>query len=506
MTNIWFRNAKNCLDVCAEEGVNRLTWTRQQLMRHKIDGILITRQFYMSSSVRPTIFIIGIQGSSEYGIFDRFDKPRAVYPTWSGKNDDIEELYMMIEEPWGENERKCSDLSVPSSLRPVLGQKHRVVIHDSPSSVSGIGQEFWLRMSQIQEEYPDVDLFVNGTKSYATLFGLRFKDGDYGLCDRGDANQHMILPNGMTVQLERKEYHKLDQWADWIKLLGFNPKELITNQKERYRFRVRSAKWASKYWADNYRFHSGHHNIAPDYEAEEAKFRPEQSRIVLTRRKFTLIEADKFLCNRCRIAPGCKLYRTDSICGLGDSKVSDLEKFFQSRNAGLIVDGLARITQLQARRLESSMELEAGSGEVDPEVTKQMNALFANGVKLAKLVDPALNGGPKVQVNVGVNGNAAVQVQSANPKQIMADIVNALEMQGIPREKITPAMVEGVLKSMAGGNDQRTAIEGAKVYEEKQNMITAGKTAKGAREFLRQLEGRIVEPSPVVVDPFSEEF
>lgn len=502
MTTLWFRNARSCLDVCAEEAVTRLTWTRQQLMRYKQDGILLVRQFYMASSVRPTILVIGIQGSSEYNMLGRYDKPDAVYPSWAGKHDDIEELYQYIEEPWGENERKCSDLTIPASLRPVLGQPHKVVIHNGPTVVSGAGKEFWLRISQIQEEYPNVELFVNGATGFSAIFGLRFKEADFGLCDLGDVNQYLILPNGMSIALNRDGHRRLEQWEDWVKVLGFDMKTILNDQKERYRFRIRSARWAAKYWSENYRFHSKQKNVVPDYSEPDATFKPKQERLVLASRKFTLKDANRVLCSRCEIAPGCKLFRQDSICGLGDSQVSDLEKFFQSRNAGLIVDGLARLTQLQARRLEQSMQAEAQQDEVNPEVTKQISSLFANGVKLAKLVDPELNGGPRVQVNVGVNGNSSVQVQQANPKQIMSNIVSALELQGIPREKITPAMVEGVLKAMAEDGDQRKAIEGSAEYARREEMKAAGASTTSAKAFLEQMQMPIPVPVSVIdVEP-----
>jgi hypothetical protein len=500
MTELWFRNTRSCLDVCAEEGVNRLTWTRQQLMRYKQDGILLVRQFYMSTSVRPKILIIGIQGSSEYSVMSRYDEPLAVYPTWSGKNDSFDELYELAESPWGQNESMCSDQQIPSSLRPVLGQKHRIVIHDNPSSVSGVGKDFWIRLSQVQEEYPDCEFFVNGVKSFGALFGLKFKAGDYGLSDLGDTNQHIILPNGMTVKLNEGELRKLVQWNDWVRVLGFDIKTIVEDQKERYRFRIRAARWAAKYWAENYRFHTTGKNVAPDYEASDQAYKPRQGRLVLTTRKFTLADADKLLCSRCRIAPGCKLFRQDSVCGLKESKVGDLEKFFQTRNAGLIVDGLAKLTRLQAERLEHSMEAETISGEVSPEVTKQINSLFANGSKLAQLVDPELRGGPRVQVNVGVNGSAAVQVQNANPKQIMSDIVSALELQGIAREAITPEMIEGVLKGMSEGGDKQKAIEGSVEYARREEMKKAGASTHSAVAFLKNLEsGKVIESQPVNV-------
>jgi len=492
MTDLWFRNPQSCLSVLAEEGISKITWTRQHLGRLKTDGIMPVRQFYMSTPVRPRIMLIGIQGSSEYTIWDRFDKPTAVYPTWSGKEDPIEDLYDFIRRPVGENEVMCSNREIPSSMRPVLGQPHRVVLHNCPSSVSGVGKQFWLRMSGIQQEFPNVELFVNGSKSFSTVFGLRFKAGDIGLSDLGDSNQHITLPNGMTIKLNEGELRKLFQWEDWIKALGFTIDQVVTSQMERYRFRVRAARWAAKHWADNYRFHTNSLNASPDYEATDETYVPPKARTVMLSRKFTTLDADKVLCNRCRIAPGCKLFRSDSICGLKDSKVGDLEKFFQSRNASLIIQGLANIASLQAQRLENAMAAETAAGETDPDVTKQMNSLFSNGVKLAKLVDPNLNGGPSVQVNVGVSGGNAQVVTNMNPKAVMADIMQALEHQGIARENVTADMVEGILKSMAHDGDRQRAIEANTVMRE----------AKSSKKIIEAIDSVVVQDAlPVPVSP-----
>jgi hypothetical protein len=75
MTDIWFRNAQACMSVCAEEGVTRLTWTRQHLSRLRNDGILYVRQFYMHTPIRPKIMHIGVQGASEYHIFSKITEP-----------------------------------------------------------------------------------------------------------------------------------------------------------------------------------------------------------------------------------------------------------------------------------------------------------------------------------------------------------------------------------------------------------------------------------------------
>lgn len=472
MTDLWFRNSDRAMAICAAEGVSRLTWTRQHIARLKIDGILYVRQFYMHTAVRPKIMIIGIQGSSEYDIFGRITEPKAVYPTWCGTEDSWDQLERLINEPWGEDKKKCEDLSVPSGLRPVYGQKHRIVIHKNPSPASGLGKTYFNNLAQVQADYPGVELFVNGSASFATIFGLKFRAVDFGLSDFGDKNTQIILPNGLKVDLNAETkrvgtltpLEKLFVHEDWIKLVGFTPREIWVDQSKRQAFRIRAARWAAKHWADNLRFFRGSVNIAPDDALlSDDDFVPLQTnRIVLRPKQFSLQEADKILCNRCRIQVGCRFFRADSICGLVESPMADLEKYFDSRHAGRIIDGLGQIVRLQARRAEALLEQESQGEEINPEVDKALNAVFANGVKLAKLVDPNLAGpGTKIQINNGVPGAAQV-VANANPKQMMANIVEALEIQGIPRDKITPEMIAGVLKSMSANTEQQ-AIEAAAV-------------------------------------------
>lgn len=467
MTDLWFRNADKAMAICAQEGVARLTWTRQHIARLKFDGINYVRQFYMHTAVRPKIMVIGIQGTGEYDMYGRITEPKAVYPTWSGKGDNSDDLLRMINEPWGEDKKKCEDLSLPSALRPVYGQKHRVIIHNGPPPNSAVGQRFWESMMQLQMDRPDVELFANGVNDYAVIFGLKFRAVDYGLSDFGDINQKVYLPNGRRIEFEKfakspSTVELLAQHEDWIKLLGFTPKDILVDQNKRFAFRIRSARWAAKHWSNNLRFFKAWRNVSVD-EAEipEGDYvAPETNRIVLRPKQFSLAEADKILCNRCRIQVGCRFYRADSICGLGDSEMAELHKFFDSRNAGRIIDGLAEITRMQALRLEATMAAESQGTEIDPNVDKQINALFANGKSLAKLVDPNLAGpGTKVQVNVGTGASGNVQtVIESNPKKMMANIVEALEMQGIPRDKITVEMISGVLKSM-NQNSQQGAIE-----------------------------------------------
>jgi hypothetical protein len=88
-----------------------------------------------------------------------------------------------------------------------------------------------------------------------------------------------------------------------------------------------------------------------------------------------------------------------------------------------------------------------------------MGQVFDQGVKLAKLLEPQrFSPGSKVQVNVGAGGAAAVS--GANPSQLVAAIFRQLEQQGIPRDKITPEMVQGVLEGAVNPDQQQKAIAG----------------------------------------------
>jgi hypothetical protein len=122
---------------------------------------------------------------------------------------------------------------------------------------------------------------------------------------------------------------------------------------------------------------------------------------------------------------------------------------------------------MQANRLERAAAEEESLGEISPEVSKIINSLFAQGVTLAKLIDPSLRGGGvKVQVGV-VNGQATAAISSGNtPAELTGSVVRALEAQGITRDKITPDLVMATLQGMASPESRTRAIEGAVIAEE----------------------------------------
>jgi len=149
------------------------------------------------------------------------------------------------------------------------------------------------------------------------------------------------------------------------------------------------------------------------------------------------------------------------VCSVPDSEPVKLASFFNTRDSDTIISGLGALLGKQAERLERGMEDEEWGEELDSEVSKLINSLFSNGVKLAKLTNPELSGGTRV--GVFVNGGQGAQVAvGSSASQLTASIVRELEEKGIPREDITPEMISQVLDPNAKTQpaiDARAAME-----------------------------------------------
>jgi len=132
---------------------------------------------------------------------------------------------------------------------------------------------------------------------------------------------------------------------------------------------------------------------------------------------------------------------------------------FKSRDADTIIDGLGTLVAANAARMERGMAVENAMNDSDPEVSRLIGQVFDQGVKLAKLLEPQrFSPGAKVNVNVGTGG--AASLQSGNPRQLVAEVVRQLEQQGVPRDKITPQMIQGVLEASINPDAQVKAIQG----------------------------------------------
>lgn len=488
MTTLYIRNGELNMALLAEEGVSHLVFTRQNLGRQKHEGHVYVRQFYAATGIKPKIMVIGPGGASNYFLDDKIDSPRSVFPVWSAKNDKLSDLVKLCADPVGDNEELCFSNTTPRMIRPVFGQEHRVVIYNPVLILS----DLWRSVKRIRADYPDVKFHLNGCQPFHFLFNNEFDSVDYD--PASSRGSEIALPGGNLFRISCDPVFNLEKWQDWINLLGFSIDDVLRDIPTRIKFNIRSAMWAKSHYIDNFRWVKNVEDRNALADPSEEEYVPRNSRTIVSRRKrYSTKLAEKILCNRCSIAPGCKLFRSGQVCGLAESSMTDLTQFFQSRSADKIIDGLAEITKMQARRLQTASAAEELSGEFDPEVTKMQNSLFKNGVSLAKLINPELSGpGTRVQVNVGVNGNAEA-VSLASPKQLMASVFRELESQGIPRDQITPEMVKGIISGMVHGSPMKSITAAAVMNDDE---LAAARLRAELAESAKAIEGEVL-PLPI---------
>lgn len=456
-TEVWFRNPNNYIRELVECGVGNVAWDRGALVKKGIDPEKHA-QLYFGQAIPYRLLLIGSQGTAELRPGRGIDKPVGVYPTWS-YGESIELLEEIIARPVGQDPDICNDLSVPPDERPVLGQEHRVVVTDLPPSNHGPGRKMLTVLKELQEEYPDCILHVHGIYSWRISFGMGFRSTDVEPRTAAQKGR-VILVGGNEEQYERVQQH-----AKWVTLLGFKPADLSV-PRNRCMYNIKSALWAGENYEKLFRFRVRSSGNAPDTETPRAEYKPEETTKRTTLPVLKMKEGDKFYCDTCSIQMECKYQRAGAVCTVPDAEPASLANFFKTRDPQLIVDGLSTIVAANSRRLERGMSEEEIIGDLNPEVTKLLNSVFTQGVQLAKLLDPNLRGGGvKVNVGVGVQagGQASVAVSAANPNELIGGVVRALEARGIPRDKITPELVQQVLESSADPSKATRAIEGSLV-------------------------------------------
>jgi hypothetical protein len=433
MTEVWFRNPHNYVRQLAEiGGPFRIVWDRGMLVKKRIDPI-VHAKLYFGLDADVEVLCVGPQGSAHLDYKnDKLDNPKAVYPTWEyGENFNI--LEEMVSSPIGMDTDACSS-DVPLDERPVLGQDHRVVITNLPNAHLAANRPFYRHLSELQEEYPDCNIMPHGSYAFRVMFGMGFGSADAE--PRTDAaNGKVVLPNGKVLA-----YARTTGQMQWVNLLGMSVTDLKLPEK-RCIFNIKSAKWAGEHFNETINFKSRGSGGVVDTTSPVTKLPTTNSFKSDTR--VVKQEGDMIACDSCSLSETCKQYREGAVCSVDRSEGSALAKMFQSRDSSKIIDGLGAVLAAQTNRLERGMESEEEFGEVDPHVTQMMNALFKNGVTLAKLIDPSLTK-PMVQINNG----AAGAVAGANPKEMVASVFRELEAQGVRREDITTDMVESMLRRM----------------------------------------------------------
>jgi hypothetical protein len=448
-TEAWFRNPDNYIKELVEVGVARVAWDRGFLVKKRLDPIKHANLYY-GNSFQYRILLVGEQGTAEYRNGDTFDKPTAVYPTWA-YGEDLSFLEDLLENPVGEDVDVCNDRSVDGDERPVFGQEHRVVITNVPNAGTGIGRKLISVLRVLQEDYPKAIIHVHGLYSFRYAFGLGFGAADVE--PRTAAQKGKVhLPNGKEVLFERTVLN-----PQWVLPLGFKPADLSI-PRMRCMYNIKSALWAGENYTRVFNFQTRTTPVENlDLVSPDRDVKPIVNHRAITKNKIPVLTGDKFVCDSCSLALHCKVYRKGAVCSLPESESIDLSKMFNTRDSDQIIDGLGHLVAVNTKRLERGIREEEVIGDLDPAVSRLLGNVIDQGIKLAKLVDPSLRGGTKVQVNVGPGGTASIT--SANPRQLVSAAVRELEARGIPREEITQEMIGGLLAGMADPANAQRSIE-----------------------------------------------
>lgn len=457
-SEVWFRNPHNFIRELFQGGGRLIAWDRGVIAKRRIDPVPWTQLYYGSLSFRT--LLVGHQGTVEIGPNNPITRPIGVYPTWTYGVDDPAELVEFVENPVSENPSLVLDIGVPPDERPVHGQEHRVVITEIPPANLGTARRFYAWLKELQEDNPQCIIHLHGSYSFRIAFASGFGAADMDPRTSA-ANKRVQLASGREL-----DYTKVQKEAHWITVHGMVPADLDAPSK-RCEFNVRSAIMFAKNTTLNANLFLKPQPVQNlDLESSNTDFVPRSTqRAVPVKVQFKY--GDRTLCNSCSVQLSCKQFRVGEVCSLPEGNTQRLAQFFKTRDSQRIIDGLGLLMSMGANRLEQKAREETSLGDVDPEVTKMINALFQQGVTLAKLVDPSLRGGG-VKVNVGViNGQATASIGSSmSPSELTGQVVRALEAQGIPRDKITPDLVMSTLSAMANPDIAQQAIEGTVIDQE----------------------------------------
>lgn len=451
---VFFRNPHNYIRELVDAGVAMVAWDRGQLVKSKIDPIKHA-ELYFGTTFDWRVLAIGIQGTAEYRPGDSWFEPTAVYPTWE-YGMDMMLLEDLMANPVGEVREACEDKKVPGDERPVFGQEHRVVITNFPQTQTGPGRQFVQALKTLQEDYPDCILHLHGLYSQRVMYGMGFRSVDVD--PRTSASKGKVdLPMGKQLSIEAAVANNLKI----ITMLGFKPVDLKV-PAQRCIFNIKSALWAADNFGKLYAFRTRSDGREVDTTTPDTDYVPPQTKGtgIVSKAK----EGDKFHCDTCSLADECKHYRDGAVCSLKNAEPRTLSSYFKTRDAETIVEGLSVVVQANARRLERGMATEAAIGDLDKETTKLMGQVFDQGTKLAKLIDPNLRGGTRVQVNVGAGAQAAV-VGTVDPKQVVAQAVRELEARGFTRDQMTPEMIAQIVGAGQNPEQMRRSIEAGQIVD-----------------------------------------
>jgi hypothetical protein len=447
MYDLYHRNPHNYIKELLEVDETDMVWDRGLLAKRRINPVLFAQQ-WLGTGRSYKFLTVGNGTCAQYSGGTR---PDAVYPAWRW-GEPSAQIIDCIENPWGENRKYTEDKNIPVFHRPVFGQRHMVVISELPPQSHLVGKNARAWLIQLAKKYPEVDLYLHGSYSFPAMFCGAFKAGDYdGRTDASMGNVRTEKGKFLTGE-KQLEYHEL------LRPMGYTLTELRV-PRNRCMFNIKAVRWASTHW--NMDFKTQVIRIAGqkvDTTSSDADWTQPAAGSILRAAK-TGNDNDCVLCDYCSLFSKCSYYREGAVCTVpGSDDTRRLAEMFTTRNSDDIIKGLGAILATQSDRVQKAIDKEDRLLEadpalgLDPKINTMLNSIFKNGVSLAKLVDPSLNPGVRVQVNVGAE-EAAKQINAANPKQFVTAAIAQLEAKGIPFEDITEQMIEDLMKN-------QLAIEG----------------------------------------------
>lgn len=430
-TEVWFRNCFLYVNELVTENEANVVLDLGYVMKRKVEPAK-----WMNLKFRNMPWKLMLIGDQSQGVnfYDAENGAKAMlnFPIW------------MITENMDELEKLAAS------------GNHEYIILMKPKGFGPLYKDICNHLNNLQLAYPQTKLHMHGLYSYHAMFDNFFKSVDVNARDDA-ANGKVFLANGKFILFE-------DLTSDHqVAELGMKVSDM-NNARNRCIHNIRSAKRAGITYKKLYKTTTNPKDFKSlDIYSPDVDFEQVENNRILLRNNLPVIGGDQFHCDTCTLAMDCKFFRKGDVCAVPKSEGSELGKFFGTRNSDVIIEGLGKLMQMQAERIEMHVAIETVTGKKDSDISKNMKNLFDQGVKLAKLVDPNLRSTSQnnVQINLG-DGHQNVM----SPKQLITGAIRELEAQGFTRDQITPAMIQGLLEGMIDPDNQRRAIEGIVVQGE----------------------------------------
>lgn len=433
---IWFRNCFLYVNELIEENEYNVVLDIGYTVKRKLDPIK-WMELKFGNSFPWRLILVGEldQGAKEYR--SGSSKPYVSHPVWSAKLEDVDALYELVN----------------------TGEHEYVVAVDFPNMVFASSKYLLRQVSDLQEQYPKTKILIHGLYSISKLLGNSFLAVDFNPRDDA-AHGTVYFPSGKFYKIENIGPEEMPNLA----LCGMTKKD-IEVPRNRCLFNIRSIRRASYSFKEEKRYSTkakDFYNL--DIYSSDTQFRQVTNNRIFLRNNLKILGGDKFHCDTCTLALDCKLYRKGAVCAVPGTEVANLSKYFATRNSEVIVEGLGKLMQMQAERIEQDIRTEEIEGAKDKDINKDLKSLFDQGTKLAKLIDPNLRG--TSQTNVQVNVDSGKLNGQPSAKVLITEAIKELELRGIPRDRITPGMIQGLFEGMVDPENSRRAIEGTVIAGE----------------------------------------